>query len=98
MASSTQIEAADTRVRDVAVTEHELSVSLMDGRTIIVPLAWFPRLASATPAQRSHWQLAGAGYGIHWPDVDEDLSTEGLLLGIRAPRGSEKWRSSADET
>jgi hypothetical protein len=95
MASSTQIEAADIRVRDAAVTEHELSVALMDGRTITVPLAWYPRLANATPAQRSHWQLADAGYGIHWPDVDEDLSTEGSLLGFPAPHGSEKWRSSS---
>jgi hypothetical protein len=75
------------------MTEHELSVALMDGRTISVPLAWYPRLANATPEQRANWELAGAGYGIHWPDVDEDLSTEGLLLGIPAPRGSENWRS-----
>ncbi len=83
----------DIRVHDVAMTEHELSVALMDGRTISVPLAWYPRLANATPEQRANWELAGAGYGIHWPDVDEDLSTEGLLLGIPAPRGSENWRS-----
>jgi Protein of unknown function (DUF2442) len=57
----------------------------MDGRTITVPLAWFTRLANATPAQRSHWQLAGAGYGIHWPDVDEDLSTEGCCPASRRP-------------
>ena len=56
-----------------------LVVDLMDGRTIAVPLAWYPRLANATPEQRNHWELAGGGYGIHWPDIDEDLSTEGLL-------------------
>ena len=93
MVSLTQAETADIRVRGVSVTEDELSVALMDGRTIIVPLAWYPRLANATPAQRARWELAGAGYGIHWPDVDEDLSTEGLLRGIPAPRGSAAWRS-----
>ena len=59
----------------------------MDGRNISVPLAWYPRLANATVAQRSHWEIAGAGYGIHWPEIDEDLSTEGLLRGARAPGG-----------
>ncbi len=89
---------ADIRVRDVVVGEHELSVSVMDGRTITVPLAWYPRLANGTPAQRSHWELAGAGYGIHWPDVDEDLSTESLLAGMPAPLGSETWRSPLADT
>ena len=56
----------------------------MDGRSISVPLAWFPRLLSATPEQRARWEPAGAGYGIHWPDLDEDLSTEGLLRGAPA--------------
>ncbi len=82
MASSTRIDRADIRVRDVSVSDDELTVALMDGRTLSVPLAWYPRLANATPTQRAHWQLAGAGYGIHWPDIDEDLSTEGLLRGI----------------
>lgn len=74
------------RVRDVRLTDDTLIVDLADGRTISVPLAWFPRLLNATPAQRGHWQLAGGGFGIHWPDVDEDLSTEGLLRGAPAPR------------
>ena len=93
MTSLTRIDTADIRVRDVEITDYELSVALMDGRTITVPVVWYPRLANATPAQRAHWETAGAGYGIHWPDVDEDLSTEDLLLGIRAPAGSEHWRS-----
>jgi Protein of unknown function (DUF2442) len=76
---------ADTRVRSVSIDEERLSVELMDGRAIAVPLAWYPRLAGATPAERSHWQLAGGGYGIHWPDIDEDLSTEGLLRGAPSP-------------
>jgi hypothetical protein len=88
-----QAEGADIRVRDVTISEDELSVALMDGRTITVPLAWYPRLEAATAAQRAHWEMAGTGYGIHWPDLDEDLSTEGVLAGARAPGGSVKWRS-----
>jgi hypothetical protein len=65
MASSAQARAADIRTRDLVVSERELSVALMGGRTIIVPLSWYPRLANATPEQRSDWELAGAGYGIH---------------------------------
>jgi hypothetical protein len=79
---------AGTRVKDVRVTENALIVDLIDGRSISVPLAWYPRLLHATPEQRTNWQIAGAGFGIHWPDIDEDLSTEGLLLGLPAPRGS----------
>ena len=77
--------AADIRVRSVAVSENCLTVGLMDGRTISVPLSWYPRLAGATPAQRSRWEICGGGFGIHWPDVDEDLDTEGLLAGAPAP-------------
>ena len=76
---------ADERVAGVSFTPDSLSVSLMDGRTISVPLAWFPRLLHATPDQRKNWKIAGGGYGIHWPDLDEDLSTEGLLRGAQAP-------------
>jgi hypothetical protein len=93
MASLTQAETSDIRVRDVSVTEDELVVGLMDGRTITVPLAWYPRLADAAPAQRAKWEISGAGYGIHRPDLDEDLSTEGLLRGLPAPIGSAAWRS-----
>lgn len=75
------------RVKDVRFTEDELIVQIADGRTLSVPLVWYPRLLHATPEQRAHWTLAGAGFGIHWPDVDEDLSTEGLLAGAPAPRG-----------
>ena len=59
-------------------------MDLADGRTIIVPLAWYPRLLNANMEQRSRWRVSGAGYGIHWPDIDEDLSTEGLLRGAPA--------------
>src|SRR5438067_7701707 len=78
--------AADERVIDVKFRKDTLSVALRDGRTIIVPLAWYPRLLNATAAQRKNWRVAGGGYGIHWPDIDEDLSTEGLLRGAPAPR------------
>ncbi len=76
------------RVKDVRFTDDVLVVDLLDGRTISVPLVWYPRLLSATALQRANWRVAGGGFGIHWPDVDEDLSTEGLLRGAPAPRGS----------
>ncbi len=72
---------ADERVADVETTDDELRVRLMDGRTISAPLAWYPRLLHATDAQRRNWKISGGGYGIHWDDIDEDLSTEGLLRG-----------------
>ena len=71
-------------VQSVEMTDAELVVGLIDGRTIIAPLVWFPRLLRATPAQRSDWELLGDGEGIHWPQVDEDLSVEGLLAGRRS--------------
>ena len=76
------------RVRDVHVTFATLAVDLVDGRTITVPLAWYPRLLDANMEQLSHWKISGAGYGIHWPDLDEDLSTEGLLRGAPAAKQS----------
>jgi len=82
--------AADERVTGVAFTDHSLSVSLKDGRTITVPLAWYPRLLHASKAARMNWKVSGGGYGIHWPDLDEDLSTEGLLRGAPAPRQKRK--------
>lgn len=81
--------AADERVAGVEFTDEALSVSLMDGRVISVPLVWYPRLLEATEAQRNNWRISGGGYGIHWPDIDEDLSTEGLLRGAPAPANSQ---------
>lgn len=78
--------ASDERVKDVTFTEETLSVDLMDGRTIEVPLAWYPRLLHASARQREKWEPCAGGYGIHWPEIDEDLSTEGLLRGSPAPR------------
>lgn len=79
---------ADERVKDVYFTDETISVDLMDGRTIIVPLAWYPRLLNATPEQIAKWQVCGGGYGIHWEEIDEDLSTEGMLRGAPAPKVS----------
>ncbi|MFN8507245.1 MAG: DUF2442 domain-containing protein [Dehalococcoidia bacterium] len=73
-------------VKDVRVDSDTLTVDLRDGRTITVPLAWYPRLLHATPEQRARWEVAGGGFGIHWPDIDEDLSTAGLLRGAPASR------------
>jgi Protein of unknown function (DUF2442) len=76
---------ADERVENISFTEDTISVDLMDGRVITVPLAWYPRLLKATPDQRLNWEICGGGYGIHWDDIDEDLSTEGMLRGAPAP-------------
>ncbi len=78
--------AADERVDDVHCDDDRLFVDLKDGRSIAVPLAWYPRLLSASAAERANWERCGGGYGIHWPDLDEHLSTEGLLRGAPAPR------------
>ena len=75
----------DERVKNVHFTEDTLSVDLMDGRTITVPLVWYPRLLKAESKQREHWRVCGGGYGIHWEELDEDLSTAGLLRGSPAP-------------
>ena len=76
------------KVKDVQFTDDLLIVDLIDGRTISVPVAWYPRLLHATAEQRNNWRISGGGFGILWPDVDEDLSTEGLLRGARVPRSS----------
>lgn len=78
--------SSDPRARaaDVRVTETELIVRFVDGRTLTVPLSWYPRLKGASAEARSRWQLLGGGIGIHWPDVDEDLSVEALLAGRKA--------------
>jgi hypothetical protein len=69
------------RAREVSISEDELTVLLADGRKITVPLVWFPRLLHATTEQRQNFEILGEGEGIHWPDVDEDLSVAGLLRG-----------------
>ena len=75
------VEIAVPKAEDLTVTKDTLGVDLRDGRTISVPLAWFPRLLHATQKERNNWRLIGKGHGIHWEDVDEDVSVEGLLAG-----------------
>ena len=87
---STLAIKTDERVEAVYFTRDSIVVDLADGRTISAPLTWYPRLLKATSKQRSHWELCGGGFGIHWPDIDEDLSTEGLLRGAPAPNASKQ--------
>ena len=82
------------RIVSVTVTDDTLSVDLEDGRTIAVPIGWYPRLAHGTPAERANFQISGAGYGIHWPELDEDIGIEGLLLGKQSTESAisfERW-------
>lgn len=72
------------KIIDVTVTDDTLTVDLEDGRTISVPIGWYPRLAHGTPAERSNVVVSGAGYGLHWPELDEDIGVEGMLLGKRS--------------
>lgn len=81
---ATSVAMRDPRVLDVSFTPDSLVVRLRDGRIISVPLSWFPRLAKASPKDLSIWEESAAGYGIHWPTIDEDLSVEGLLRGEAA--------------
>ena|SRR3972149_6648041 len=82
------------RMVQAMVTDDTLSVDLEDGRTVSVPIGWYPRLAHGTAAERANVQIAGAGFGLHWPDLDEDIGVEGLLLGKRStesPESFERW-------
>ncbi|MBP0000780.1 MAG: DUF2442 domain-containing protein [Cyanobacteria bacterium SID2] len=76
----------DDRVKNVSFDEDSITVFLMDGRAISVPLFWYPRLYHATPEQLEAWEICGGGYGLHWEEIDEDLSTEGMLRGAPAPK------------
>jgi hypothetical protein len=76
----------DVRIKDIEITEDTLTAHLMDGRTISVPLVWSWRLSEATPEQRAHYEIIGNGHGVHWPDIDEDISAEGMLYGTPASR------------
>ena len=92
--SSSEVEARDALAVDIKVTDDSLSAELADGRTIVVPLAWYPRLLHATPDERNSWRLIGAGRGIHWPELDEDLSVASLLAGRpsgESPASLKKW-------
>lgn len=80
------VASNDSRIQEVRVTEDEIVVHLVDGRVVSVPLAWSWRLSEATPAQRANFRLIGTGQGIHWPEIDEDVSVEGMLHGVPARR------------
>lgn len=93
MAASTT-ETRAPRAVTVSLTDDALTVDLSDGRTISVPLAWFPRLTYADAEERAHWELIGDGEGIHWPDLDEDISVDGLLAGCpsnESPKSLRRW-------
>jgi hypothetical protein len=83
---NTAVRIQELRIKDISVTEDTITAQLMDGRIISVPLAWSWRLSEATPKQRANWRIIGDGQGVHWPDIDEDISAEGMLYGIPAPR------------
>lgn len=95
-----RISTAEAEVpfaESVNVSDDALTVELSDGRTIALPLAWFPRLLHGSPTERGRWRLIGKGSGIHWPDLDEDISVEGLLLGQRSGESQssfDKWLHS----
>jgi hypothetical protein len=82
---------------EVNVTDDDLTARLADGRRIVVPLAWYPRLLNATKAERNHWDLLGDGYAIEWPDLDEHIGIEGLLAGRmsgESPESLKRWLDS----
>jgi hypothetical protein len=88
------MEPREARAQRVSVSEDTLTVDLQDGRTVSVPIAWYPRLANGTREERQNWRLIGSGQGIHWPDLDEDISVEGLLLGHpsnESPKSIQRW-------
>jgi hypothetical protein len=91
---SVAVTLALPRVTNVKVTDDTLTVDLEDGRTISVPIGWYPRLAHGLAHERADFQISGAGYGIHWPELDEDIGVEGLLLGkqsAESPASLERW-------
>lgn len=90
--SSSAAEVQEARAQTVTVDDEGVTVDLVDGRTIIVPLVWYPRLWHATPRERSRVEIIGDGAYIHWPDLDEDLTVAGLLAGRRSGEGAESLK------
>jgi hypothetical protein len=90
--STSETELREALAQSIQVNDDALTVDLLDGRTVSVPLAWFPRLAHGTPDERAHWRLIGGGEGIHWPDLDEDISVESLLAGRRSGETQQSLR------
>src|SRR5450756_894622 len=98
--STSGTELRDALAQSVSVSDDALVAELVDGRTITVPLAWFPRLAHGTPAERANLRLIAGGEGIHWPDLDEDISVESLLAGRRSGErreSIERWLAALNE-
>lgn len=98
--TTSPVDRSTAFAQRVVVTDDALSVDLIDGRTISVPISWYPRLAHGTPAERTKWVLIGRGEGIRWPGLDEDISVENLLMGARSgesQRSFKKWLESRDE-
>ena len=92
---STSMRTADVTIQDVGTTDENICVSLSDGRTVTVPISWYPRLSHASPEHRAKWELIGHGHGIHWPELDEDVSVENILLGQpsgEGPRSFARWK------
>ena len=87
-----ETKLSSARAQSVSVTEDTLAVDLNDGRTISVPLAWYPRLAHGTQVERDNWRIEGARWGIHWPDLDEDISVKGLLIGNPSMESGESFK------
>ena len=101
MNGMTSVVIAPPKAVDVQVTDDTLTVDLEDGRTISVPIGWFPRLAYGLPEERANFQISGAGRGIHWPELDEDIGIEGLLLGKKSNESAtsfKRWLSQRNPT
>ena len=94
---STAANSLEPRIKEIRVTEDQIIADLMDGRTISIPLTWSWRLSEATPEQRSNFEIIGDGHGVHWPDIDEDISAEGMLHGIPARRPRQPKRPGSDQ-
>ena len=95
--STSSLATETATAKAVKVTANTLLVELKDGRTVSVPIAWYPRLAHGTPADRRRWELIGPGIGIHWPTLDEDISVEALLLGLASNESAaslQRWRAA----
>ena len=98
---SSSVEASSPSAQDVRVVDDALTVVLLDGRTVTVPVSWYPRLANGSPQERLNWRLLGGGHGIHWPDLDEDISVDALLAGrpsAESQSSLQKWLSSRAQT
>ena len=90
--STLVIDAETVRAQSIEVDGDSLKINLVEGRSIIVPIAWYPRLWYGTPEERSHYEIIGDGMYLHWPDLDEDLSTAGILAGRRSGESQESLK------